>query len=65
MCNEGLLLVVGGSGQIGQQLFRLLSQSGQTVVATYSVTHGLAWYIWTHQTPKRCQNSLRRSNQPW
>ena len=35
MNNEGTVLVVGGSGQIGQQLVQMLSRSGQAVVATY------------------------------
>ena len=35
MHNDGPVLVVGGSGQIGQQLVRLISQTGQEAVGTY------------------------------
>lgn len=35
MIDKGPALVVGGSGQIGQQLVRLLARSGRTVVGTY------------------------------
>ena len=35
MHNNGHVLVIGGSGQIGQQLVRLMFQTGQEVVGTY------------------------------